>query len=150
VVALSIPPSHVERVSSWIRTRGGVAVWPNLEIGGGGGDGLTPALDEDGKPTACPGWRYAKAPSQIVTDPAEVLVTPSRDVCSFRVGVRRGDGLSFVLTDGAQRNVNKALAKYSTPEAPAQYYFDYERQHAVITVPLPPVSLTDYLATETR
>lgn len=150
MVALSIPPALVEQVSSWIRTRGGVAVWPNLEIGNRGGDGLTPALNEDGSPTPCPGWRYAKAPSRIVTDPVEVLVTPSRDVHSFRVGVRRGDGLSFVLTDGAKRNLQKALAKHSTPEAPAEYRFDYEQQHAVIMVPLPPVSLTDYLATETR
>jgi hypothetical protein len=64
-----------------------------------------------------------------------------KEVRRFRVGVRRGDGLSFKLTDGATRKLRAAVANAGEL---ATYRFDYEMQEAVVLVPDKTVPLNQW------
>lgn len=124
---IEIRATDVERISSWLRDRGGVAVWRLLTAPG---TSLTPARTETGEPMPKPSWRHADAPERIVTSAAEVqVITPER-VTSFPVSNRRGDALQFVLTDGSQRKLDRALA-----EAGEGAWYEFEYDECVIFKP---------------
>jgi hypothetical protein len=53
---MQIPPEKVGDTRSWFKTRGGVLLWHNLEIGCNRPDMMTPATHEDGKPGTPPHW----------------------------------------------------------------------------------------------
>ena len=88
---ITISPENEGKLATWLRTRGGIAVWSNKDLGSPslGLQTFTPALTEDGKPYPCPDWRFGTSgPDFIVTDPAQVSVQSLREV--KRVKVRRG------------------------------------------------------------
>jgi len=54
-------------------------------------------------------WQMESTPT-IYTDPADVGVFTSALYKAFKVGLKRGDGFSFVLTDAANGKVKRLLA----------------------------------------
>ena len=123
---------NAARFRDWIANRGGIAVWPSIDLSNPGGSCSTPALTATGKPTTRPGWSYASKPSHVVTDLADVGVYTEALFKAVRVSLRRsGNGLSLKLTDASQRKVDALLdaceAKHGTasikrdvlPDAPA-------------------------------
>lgn len=112
---------------TWVRERGGVAVWPSVDLSNPVGFS-TPALT-DGEPTRKPHWRCAEEPT-VFTDPEKIRVFGRKEVKRFHVGLRRGrQGFSIKLTDGATRRVERELAKAGEGST---YEFDYDCQEAVI------------------
>lgn len=105
-----IEVSHTEapRILDWIATRGGVAVWSNLDLRSAGSKSFTPALTTDGKPTERPGWQFAAEPLEIITDPAQVTIYTETLWKAFPVSLRRHD-MVMKLTDGAQRKLDREM-----------------------------------------
>jgi hypothetical protein len=132
VYEMTVPGSR-ERFATWIAERGGIAVWPCVNLSNLTGPCFTPALT-DGKPTGKPGWQYGNA-TETVTDLARFrFATGMKEVARFRVALRMGgNGMSMKLTDGASRRLNKRLEKAGDD---ARYRFDYATQEAVIEVPV--------------
>jgi hypothetical protein len=127
-------PECREKFAEWIKSRGGVARWRNINLSNpDAGDQYTPALT-DGKETGKPHWSVEYA--ETITDLSRFrFVKELKEVKRFHVAVHSAF-LSFKLTDASSRKIRKMCAKYSTPEAPASYHFDYETQECVITVPV--------------
>jgi len=137
-----------EKFAGWIAQRGGVAVWPCINLSNLTGPCFTPALREEDKPltaecpeiahirfpTQKPGWQYGER-SEVITDIARFkFAIGMKEVARFRVALRMGgQGMSLKLTDGATRRLNKRLDKAGKD---ARYHFDYASQEAVIEVPV--------------
>lgn len=101
---------NAARFTDWLANRGGIAVWPSLDLRNAGASCSTPALTLTGEPTTRPGWSYASTPSVIVTDPADVGVYDETLFKAIRVSLRRGtNGLSLKLTDTSQRRVDALM-----------------------------------------
>ncbi len=133
-------PENAGKFKAWIATRGGVAVWRSINLSNPGGSWSTPALAADGGPMRKPTWEAESAPSRIITDPAEILVTVPREVKRFHVAVRRSS-MSLKCTDGATRKIRAAVDKAGDK---AWYEFDYGTQEAVILVPDREVTLDQW------
>lgn len=129
---MTVPGSR-EKFAEWIEKRGGIAVWPCVNLSNMTGPCFTPALSESGEPTPKPGWQYG-ARVEVVTDLARFKFAKSmKEVDRFRVALRRsGNGLMVKLTDASSAKLRKRLDKAGED---ARYHFDYETQEAVITVP---------------
>jgi len=127
-----VTEENAPKFLDWIAKRGGVAVWPSVDLSDLGFSMSSPALTPDGQPTPKPHWKLAAEPSRVITDASEIDVVTWKEVKRFRVGVCRGDGFSFVLTDGATRKVRAAVAKAGEG---ATHRFDYMTQEAVILLP---------------
>lgn len=129
----SIRSTEAVKIAGWIRERGGLAVWPSIDLSDPGKQLLTPAREKDGQPTFKPHWSVASEPKVIITDPAEVEVCEDVEVKRFRVGVRMGSqGMKMKVTDGGSRRIRAAVAKAGDG---AYHVFDYETQEAVIMAP---------------
>jgi hypothetical protein len=48
----------VEKIRGWFKSRGGVLMWTNQEIGVTRPEQITPATHEDGTPGGPPHWAY--------------------------------------------------------------------------------------------
>lgn len=108
-----ISENIAEKVHHWITNQKGLLIWPNIQIGGTGSDRLTPACTAEGDPITRPPHWSCGAARRTITDPKEIVVQTSEEVCRFRVRVRRGSqGMSLKLTDTAQRRLYKALENY--------------------------------------
>ena len=105
---------HAENAAQfrdWLANRGGIAVWPSLDLRNAGASCSTPALTRTGEPTTRPGWSYASKPSRVVTDPSQVGVYTEALFKAVRVSLRRGrNGFDLKLTDASQRKVDALLA----------------------------------------
>ncbi len=129
--AVECHADNAARFRDWIANRGGIAVWPSINLSTPGASCSTPALTTAGEPTTRPGWSYASKPSRVVTDPADVGVYTEALFKAVRVSLRRAGGMSLKLTDASQRKVDALLAaceaKHGTasiqrdvlPDAPA-------------------------------
>jgi hypothetical protein len=134
-------PGVRAKFEDWIKTRGGILVWENVNLSNpGAGPMFTPVRDAEGK-TNCknspPHWthRYHETCTKIKDFK---FVKEMCEVNRFRVAVRMGSqGLMVKLTDASTKKLNKALdkAKEKTGQD-ASYRFDYDTQEAVIEVPL--------------
>ncbi len=109
----------------WIKERGGVQVWRNLNLSDpGAGNQFTPAtmvietkLQEAGYlakkigdtvPYPTPHWSVGRG--EIITDINRFRFAKGyKELKRFRVAVCRGDGLMFHLTDGSQRKLDRYL-----------------------------------------
>ena len=113
---------NAARFADWIANRGGIAVWPSLDLRNAGGSCSTPARALTGDPTTRPGWSYASTPSVIVTDPADVGVYDEALFKAIRVSLRRGaNGMSLKLTDTSQRRVDALMAACEAKHGTASY-----------------------------
>lgn len=129
-------PGAKEKFEEWIKSRGGVAVWPNVNLSNAGqGPTFTPAETERGQPTTKPSWQVDSRPCEIVTNLARFrFAKEMREVDRFRVAVRMGaQGFTIKLTDSASEKLRKRLEKAGEN---ARYRFDYGTQEAVIEVPV--------------
>jgi hypothetical protein len=128
---------------SWIRTRGGIAVWRSIDFGNLDQSWSTPLRQVDGTLTPKPHpWRAEAAPSRVITDPKEVLVVEDKEVERFHVAVRAGaSGLVLKLTDASTRKVRKAVEKAGKG---AFQEFDYDTQEAVIMAPARQLTLAEW------
>ena len=98
------------KIREWFATRGGIAVWPSVNLSNPGASWTTPRLALDGTPTTKPTWQAGNTPHEI-TDPADVVVVTAREVRRFHVAVRIGSqGMSLKLTDASTARVRKAVA----------------------------------------
>jgi hypothetical protein len=132
-------PENAEKMLDWIRNRGGIAIWQSINIGNSNQSWSTPADRTDGKPMTKPTWQADIIPARIITDPKEVVVITRKEVKRFRIAIRRGDGLSFVLTDHSSKKVKAALFKYGEESS-----YHFEDGEAVITVPDQKVLLSEW------
>lgn len=137
------PPENAEKMFDWIATRGGVAIWPSIDLSDLDKSWSTPANDKDGNPTTKPHWKADSKPSRIITDPSQILVTKDKEVKRFHVAIRRGSqGLVMKVTDGGTRRIRAAVAKAGEG---AYYEFDYETQEAVIMAPEEQIPLSEWV-----
>jgi hypothetical protein len=136
-------PEHASEVLGWINNRGGVAVWPSVNMSNLGASWSTPALTKEGEPTPKPTWQADSKPSQVITDPADIVVVMRKEVKRFHVAVRMGaQGFMLKLTDASARKLRAALDKAGDK---ASHHFDYETQEAVITMPASVILIVEYV-----
>ena len=116
----------------WIRDRGGVLVWPNINMSNpGGGDMFTPAKTLAGEP--CPKPHWSRGEPELATDIRVFrFVKEMKEVKRFRVAIRMGSqGMSLKVTDASTRKIRKYCDQYKD----SSYRFDYDTQECVIEVP---------------
>lgn len=72
-----IDDTHAEKLDLWLRTRGGVFVWKNLDLGSptSGATSCTPATTQEGTPYPSPHWRFGNKPERHLTRHDEVVVS---------------------------------------------------------------------------
>jgi hypothetical protein len=116
-------------VFEWIKTRGGVAIWDSVNLSNPGASWMAPLKDDQGVVKGQPNWQASRTPSRVITDPAEIMVVVPREVKRFHVGIKRGDSMNFVLTDGASARVRRELNRAGEG---AWYEFDRTVQDAII------------------
>jgi hypothetical protein len=139
---------NAELMATWIKGRGGIAVWKSQDFSEFGKEMFTPAMTDhrDPKPTPGPSWKVGNEPERIVTDPGQVILDTPKEVKRFRIGVRPGSqGLKVKVTDGGTRRIRAAMAKAGED---SWYEFDYNTQEAVILVPGETITLKEYLEQE--
>jgi hypothetical protein len=141
----TVTVADAARVRKWIASRGGVLLWESADLSDPGATWLTPAKRESGEPHPPPHWKSKALPLRHITTEAEIVVEYAEVVKKFHVGVRRGSGLTLVLTDGAKRRLATELARAGQG---AHYAFDYETQDCVITAPVKSVPLSEWKETE--
>ncbi len=130
-------PENAANMRTWIEKRGGIAIWPSVNLSNPGASWSTPANTLEGTPTPKPTWQAADKPERVITDPNEVVVVTRKEVKRFHVALRRS-GLAFKCTEASSRRIKAAVAKAGEG---ASYEFDQGSQEAIITVPGETVSL---------
>ncbi len=141
ISVLEIDERHAVRVSRWIESCGGVAVWGCLDLSDPSRQFFTPAQLSDGTPSRCPHWSSPQTPERIVQDASEVEVVTHREVRRIRIAIRRGYGLGFTLTDISSARLRKALR-----EAGPGAVHDFEGNEAVILAEASRAPLPQWLA----
>ena len=135
---------NAPKIGEWLRDRGGLLVWPSVNLSNPGASWTTPARNADGSPVTKPTWEAANQPERIITDARDMLVSRDIEVKRFRVGVRMGgNGLSLKVTDGGSRRIRSAVTKAGDC---AYHVFDFSTQEAVIMRSEAQVPLTQFLA----
>ena len=126
----------------WIKTRGGIAVWPSVNLSNPDESWSTPYKMLNGELTPRPNWQAAIQPSGVYTDPAEIEVYIAKEYKRFHVAVRlSGNGMSTKVSDSGTRRIRAAVEK-AGPRA--FYLFDYTTQDAVIMVRDTSISLAEW------
>lgn len=120
-------------ILSWLKERGGLAVWGCLDLSDPGKTWTTPLRNADGTPKRKPHWAATEEPVMVVTKPEELAFSVDVEAARFHVAVRRGGGLNMELTDASSRKVRKAVEKAGDG---AFHVFDYDTQEAVIMAPV--------------
>ncbi len=128
----------------WLANRGGIAVWPSVNLANPDASWSTPALTTEGQPSQRPTPEAAASPSRIITDINDVAVAVDREVKRFRVAVRVGaQGFMMKCTDASTRRIRKEVLRAGDG---AYYEFDYGTQEAVIYAPERTVPLAEWRA----
>lgn len=83
-----ISSENVPRISEWLFTRGGIAIWNSVDLSDPSFSLTTPVLTAEGQPTPRPHWKVANKPARIITDSAEVVVSTDKEVRRFHVAIR--------------------------------------------------------------
>lgn len=110
-VTLDVVPRDAVKVSRWIKLCGGVAIWGCQDLSDPSRLWYTPALLTDGSPSGPPHWSAGRTPVRVITDIGAVAVVEHREVRRLRISLRRGYGLSVVLTDTAAKRLERTLAE---------------------------------------
>ena len=123
-----------EKMAGWIKDRGGVKVWNNINLSNiRSGPLFSPVLDENGN-------EYLSAPRWGWGDPVIIksidkfrFVKEFKEVARFRVAIRMGsNGTMLKLTGGSTKRLHRLLDAH-----PGSYYrFDYAMQECVIELPV--------------
>ncbi len=133
---------RVDLIGTWLKERGGVAVWGSCNLSSRPGDMLTPALDKSGVPTRSP--RRDCVLDRIIIHPDDLEVAIDHEVKRFHVAVRMGrQGFSLKVTDGGSRRIHKEVAKAGKG---AYHVFNYdEYENCSIWAPEEVVPFTRYV-----
>ena len=136
-------PENAPKMREWIASRGGVAVWPSVNMSNPGASWSTPALTAEGALMTKPTWQADSKPAFVVTSEADIGVETMREVKRFHVATRHGrsNPLLIKLTDASTRKLEAALKRAGKGSS---YVFDYSTQEAVILVPETIVPLTEW------
>ena len=151
-----IPPQFLELVfdhycteenapkfAEWITTRGGLLLWKSIDLSARHPGWTGPVLNKDGSPATKPAYHAVE--HRIITDPNVVGVETLKEVKRFHVALRwKPQRMAWVVTDGSQRKIDRALARAG--EGSCQV-FDYGTQEAVILVPSRTISLKEWMET---
>ena len=138
-----VAPENAQRITEWLETRGGLAVWHSVDLSDLGFSMTTPVRGIDGKTVTKPHWKLDDKPARIITDAKDVLVSKDIEVKRFRVGIRLGSqGMKLKVSDGGSRRIRSAVAKAGSGSF---YVFDYSTQEAVIMRPESQIPLLEFL-----
>jgi len=140
---IQITAACAAKILDWLLTRGGVLRWESAELGACWEPHYTPALTEDGKPHASPGWRFTEKPKEHILTADRFEVTIDKPVKQFKVGVRMNwqTGASH-LTDAATKRVEAEVAKAGVG---AYRVFDHtEEKNCTVFAPVLVVPLSEY------
>jgi hypothetical protein len=109
-------PGCRERFEMWIRDRGGIQVWKNINLSDWrAGDSFAPVKDADGNLNT---GQWSRRAGDIITDLTRFRFAVGEEVLArVKVAVRRGrQGLMYKATDASMRRIqaaeDKAIAKY--------------------------------------
>lgn len=129
---------NAARLWDWIHNRGGLAIWPSVNLSNPGASWTTPA-DRKDKPT----WQAADEPERIITSVDDVVVSVDKEVKRFHVAVRHGSqGLSLKVSDGGSRRIRREVEKAGKG---AYHVFDYlDYNNAVIMAPETEMTLREW------
>lgn len=119
---------NAQKFWSWIKTRGGVAVWHSVNLSNPGVSWSTPKLQENGEPSTPPTWQSGNEP-KVITDPELIEVFTSTEHKRFHVAIQRGGSFNFKCTDASSKKIRREVEKAGEG---AYYEFDYSVQEAVI------------------
>lgn len=120
---------NAKEVYQWILKRGGVLVWESADRSNM--SWATPATTETGEPVPQPSWRTHKTPTKHITDPKKIEVFRNTEVRRFKIAIKKGDSLTYVLTNFS-RNKVRVACDLAGPNS--TYEFDFETKEAVILV----------------
>lgn len=139
---LTINSENAEKILSWLKDRGGVAVWNSIDLSDPSRQMLTPVNDTEGNKYEKPHWKMSSIP-EIITDVNDITVSVDKEVKRFHVAVRYGsNGLSMKVSDGGSRRIRREVEKAGKD---AYYLFDYgDYDNAVIMAPDKQMPLKDY------
>ena len=129
VTVIGVRPKFEE----WIRERGGVQVWVNINLSDPGrGNCFTPVFDKDGNFTKKPHWSM-EIGERVVDITRFKFAKELKEVKRFGVAIRRSsNGSMMKCTDASSAKIHKTCDKF-----PGCFYrFDYKTQEAVIEVPV--------------
>jgi hypothetical protein len=139
-----------EKFEAWIKDRGGVKVWRNINLSNpGAGPIFTPAYEETQvdmdsfganmrAPYPKPSWRVDNG--EVITDITRFRFAKGfKEFKRIRVALERGSGYNYRLTDGSQRKVDRAMQACMDEHGDAVYrkdggLFDAER-FIVVEIP---------------
>ena len=127
---------NAKQFLTWIRERGGLALWRTLNLSNPGQSWTCPLKDAEGNIKGKPHGYADSEPCRIITNTDDVIVHVDKEVKRFHVGLIQR-GMKIVLTDGATRRVNAAVEK-----AGEGAYHVFDGQDAVIMAPEPGKSMT--------
>lgn len=117
---LIIGAEDAPKIKQWIEA-GACYVWSSLDLGNLGRQWITPVNQR-------PHWAASLMP-KVITDLAEVGVQSVELFKRFHIGVQRGPGLSWEVTDGGSRRIRAAEDKAGDG---SYHTFDYEAQDVLI------------------
>lgn len=135
----TVTQEHAEKIADWLKTRNGVRVWVNRDLGSPrvGLETFTPATDENGNPYPSPHWSNGNEPTETVTDAARFVVQDWREVKRMRI--RRGPPCYGFVHRADRAKLDRAMTEAGDG---ATYVFDYSRTNygspwfdAVVSVP---------------
>jgi hypothetical protein len=133
-------PGTREKFEGWIRDRGGVRVWGNVDLSDpGAGYAYTPMYQDGGEvETTPPTWKHQDR-VDVVTDLSRFrFVREYIEVDRFRITLRMGaSGLRIKLTDGSSRRLRARLDKAQEKHGPCYYRWDgFDGRDCVIERPV--------------
>mgnify|MGYP001348833880 CR=1 FL=1 len=128
-----VTAENADLVLGWLDTRGGLAIWGCLDLGGPGKTWTAPLNDEKGERKGKPHWSATSEPVRVINDADEVVVSRDREVKRFRIAIRYAPNrMAYKVSDGGSRRIRKEVGKAGKG---AYHVFDYETQEAVIMAP---------------
>lgn len=139
---------NARKMWDWVKNRGGVAVWLSQDLAEAGRKYLTPVLDERGERMLRPHWSTLNVPDDVVQDETKLGICTAKTVRTIRVGIKRGSGLSFTLTEAASRRLRVALDVAGEGSFYTFGFTDDDKRVAYIKVPSSKISLAEYAKQE--
>lgn len=139
------------QIADWLKNRGGILLWPSVNLSNLHTSWSTPAHDSDGKPVGKPNWQAAREPGRHITDPADVEVSTPKEVERLKIKLRvSSSGLYIKLTDASAEKL-RARKEYWREKTGASVFhtFAHEREGlsdtAIIWADTAVVPLTEWL-----
>jgi hypothetical protein len=129
--------------ATWIKKRGGLALWASADLGNPSKTWTAPYLEEDGTVKPKQSWQMQDKPREIVTDPAQVRVFDSKELKRFHVGTKKSGFCSWSVTAAGSCKIEREVEKAGEG---AYYEFDYgDWNNCVIMIPTETMTLKEWM-----